>query len=268
VLAKGEQPENTALAEAPDPVNPNDVRLMVDRKPHWQDLAPDLTRVARLNVLGDLQNDGLLSNCSEGQNYLLLDALTNDIAHLLSVRRIITELMKRKGADGSPVLPASLPVTEILRRFSFDETDTADAPSNAAQPTAAEEPNYRTEADYYNEALAAQDALGEKATIRLPAITPVLRRDKVTQQEYVHRPSIGQRIEMDKVAMTEAGVNYPVPPRRRSTQTYVPFHRLAAIPVREQVTRKKNYTIIRAESAVAALTTLLEDQPKAKAAQH
>lgn len=252
VIAKGEQAEHMALSAIADPVTPTDLRLMVDRRPHWQDLAPDLTRQARLNVLADLQQVGLLDSCSDEQRALLHEALTGETAHLLSSRRIIEELAKRQKKDGTPVLPKTLPVAELLKRFqSMDPVETEGA--------ATLEPSYKTEDDYYNAQLQEQDARGDESTIRFPGIFPVTRRDQITGEVKLYRPSVGQRLEADKIAMRDAGVDYQIPQRRLPTQTYVPFHRLAAIPVHDRVTQKKQYTIIRAESAVKALSALLEE---------
>ncbi|EKD76053.1 MAG: hypothetical protein ACD_43C00240G0005 [uncultured bacterium] len=273
VVNRAEVDAHTTLAIQTNPEKLGEDILLVDRKPHWADMAPQLTVEARMHVLVDLENEGLFTSCTREQIDLMKTALIGPEAHLMSGRRILQDLSCRRKGDGTPVLPNELPLNDIIARFTTGaEIDDA---TNVA-------PN--TEESYYQQLLTtyagedinfaetgplpAEKLVGikkeHKPAGRLPAILPIIRHDSASGEDKIYRPSIGQRLEADKAAMAEAGVDYQIPDRRLPTQTYVPYHRMAAIPITERVTRKKNYTVIRAESAVAALTTLLQTPAQAK----
>lgn len=241
VVPTGKEADHTALSVQQDPTTAKgEVTLMVDRKPHWADMAPELTLQARGQVFADLARDGLLATCNDEQHALLHTALTGPNTHLLSARRIITELFQQRTSEGKSVLPPMLSKDELMQRFE------------------------QYEEEYYAAALLEQESALEERSIRLPTILPIMRKDRSTGEPKLFRASIGQRIAENRAAMIAAGVTPQIPDRQRPTQTYVPWHRMATIPLTQSVTRKRNYIIIRADSAVQALTALLQEQATAK----
>lgn len=211
--------------------------IHVDRKPHWSDLVPGITRDAREFALNILTSEKLLDNLPPQALSALEKALLHPEGHRVSSRKIFEDLYGSR-RHGPPTIPPEFPLATVLDRFEE-----------------VEEMAYSIFLEEYE---------------NLPTIPPAgldgveYRKLLDVRKKKGPLPRIFDmqgRLEADQERMRELKAEYVVPSRRTSTQTYIPFERYTVnIPAdpKEQVRKVKGYLIVPGSSAVEAIMRLVK----------
>jgi hypothetical protein len=198
-------------------VDDSSIKLTVERRAHWADLAPQLTMQSRQQAL-----DRLLAeqpDCvSAEEQHLLRRVILQPGSHRLSLERIITDLLANE-QRGKRLLDNSRPWHQLLERLQ------------------------ELEAEIYDEAL--QHYVGVTSNEPqgpLPKILTMASRmqsDATAQAARGTTQSIPMRTKPTQTYVPSARYEYEVPMRERG------------------VAKTKQYTIMRGKSAVEALWQIL-----------
>ncbi|EKD76052.1 MAG: hypothetical protein ACD_43C00240G0004 [uncultured bacterium] len=204
-------------------VSGDQAMLTVDRRPHWSDRAPQLTTEARRHAL----NQWLTANEGKYDNLrpVLENALLQETAHRLSIRRILTGLFEQE-RQRRKMLPNDFPLHDAIENLT---TNT--------------EERYQVLLQEYTYPNQSTD---QAAAGPLPNI---------------YRMS--ERMAADQRKMQEFGIEpMSIPDRMKPTETYMPFARYQT-PFKLDSSgfgRIKQYTVIRSNTAFESVQKIIKGE--------
>lgn len=215
-----DQPEDPAIVSPSVRITGGSAIIHVERRPHWSDRAPQLTRQARELALEQFKEGH--PKIADDVFVLMQQALTQEDAHRLTVRRILTDLYDEH-RHHKRLLPADFPLAEALDQLPA------------------------LEEEYY--AMALGHYVGSV-------------EDKIPPQGPLPRLyTMAERMDKDRQTMAKRGLQgISIPPRQRPTETYVSSTQFEVPLTFSQggIGRGRGYTVIEAQSATQALTRLLK----------